>query len=81
MPRRPVDRHGHVTLEAIDCVGGIVTELLQHLFLDDDAQDLIEYALLSSLISVVCILVLTDLGTTIQEFFDLVNQALLDAAN
>jgi Flp pilus assembly pilin Flp len=44
--------------------------LLRELVVGEGAQDLIEYALLASLVSLVSVVALTSLGVQIKEFFD-----------
>jgi pilus assembly protein Flp/PilA len=46
-----------------------VTPFLQRLISDDEGQDLIEYALLAGLISIVAIAAVTAVGTTINTMF------------
>jgi Flp pilus assembly pilin Flp len=50
----------------------------ERLFHDEDGQDLIEYALLASLLAVACIAGILQL-TRIREFFEAVGQALAAA--
>ena len=51
-------------------------KLLSILLRDDSGQDLIEYALLASLISIVSVAALQILGPTIAGLFQTVNDAL-----
>jgi Flp pilus assembly pilin Flp len=44
--------------------------LLRDLVAGDEAQDLIEYALLASLVSLVSVVALTTLGVQVKEFFE-----------
>ena len=44
--------------------------LLRDLVTGEEAQDLIEYALLASLVSLVSVVALTTLGVQVKEFFE-----------
>ncbi len=44
-------------------------QLLISLVRDDQGQDLIEYALLAGLISLVCVLAITNVGTKVNDLF------------
>jgi Flp pilus assembly pilin Flp len=44
--------------------------LLRNLIAGEDAQDLIEYALLASLLSIISVVALTSLGTTVRDLFN-----------
>ena len=44
-------------------------QLLVSLVRDDQGQDLIEYALLAGLISLVCVLAITNVGTAVNDLF------------
>ena len=45
-------------------------QLLISLVRDDQGQDLIEYALLAGLISLVCVLAITNVGTKVNGLFE-----------
>ena len=47
---------------------------------DEEGQDLIEYALLVALISLVCVVALTDAGTQVNTIFEAIRDKLTDAA-
>ena len=47
---------------------------------DDEGQDLIEYALLVALISLVCVVALTDAGTQVNNIFTSIKDQLTTAA-
>ena len=47
---------------------------------DEEGQDLIEYALLVALISLVCVLALTEAGTQVNNIFTAITDKLTDAA-
>jgi pilus assembly protein Flp/PilA len=47
---------------------------------DEEGQDLIEYALLVALISLVCVVALTDAGTQVNAIFEAIRDKLTDAA-
>ena len=47
---------------------------------DEEGQDLIEYALLVALISLVCVVALTDAGTQVNNIFEQIKDKLTDAA-
>lgn len=53
-----------------------MSRMLAQLYADDRGQDLIEYALLASLIAVVSIASLKVLGTAVKSTFALLNKAL-----
>ena len=55
-----------------------MTRRMTHFIRNDEAQDLIEYALLSALLALVCITAALQL-TRVREFFAIVGQ-FLDAA-
>jgi len=55
-----------------------MTQLLRRLLTDDSGQDLVEYALLLALVSIVVIAALAILGPTIAEFFNEVSNNLND---
>ena len=46
---------------------------------NEEGQDLIEYALLVALISLVCVLALTDAGTEVNNIFTKIKDKLSDA--
>jgi pilus assembly protein Flp/PilA len=46
---------------------------------EEEGQDLIEYSLLAALISVVCFTVLTNIGTSVNNLFDYIDQQLTAA--
>jgi pilus assembly protein Flp/PilA len=46
---------------------------------NEEGQDLIEYALLVALISLVCVLALTDAGTEVNNIFTKIKDKLTDA--
>ena len=48
---------------------------------DEAAQDLIEYALLVALISLVCVVALTDAGTQVNSIFTKIKDKLTTAAS
>jgi pilus assembly protein Flp/PilA len=48
---------------------------------DEEGQDLIEYALLVALISLVCVVALTDAGTQVNKIFTSIKDKLTTAAN
>ena len=52
-------------------------QALKNLFVREEGQDLVEYALLAALLSVVSITILTTLGQSIAAVWDQINQALL----
>jgi pilus assembly protein Flp/PilA len=43
---------------------------------EDDGQDLIEYGLLAALISIVCVLAITSVGTKVSTFYDNVSASI-----
>ena len=47
---------------------------------DEEGQDLIEYALLVALISLVCVVALTDAGTQVNNIFVAIKNKLTSAA-
>jgi pilus assembly protein Flp/PilA len=47
---------------------------------DEEGQDLIEYALLVALISLVCVVALTDAGTQVNNIFTSIKNKLTSAA-
>ena len=47
---------------------------------DEEGQDLIEYALLVALISLVCVVALTDAGTQVNNIFTAIKNKLTSAA-
>ena len=47
---------------------------------DEEGQDLIEYALLVALISLVCVVALTDAGTQVNAIFETIKDKLTTAA-
>jgi pilus assembly protein Flp/PilA len=47
---------------------------------DEEGQDLIEYALLIALISLVCVVALTDAGEQVNNIFNSIKDKLTDAA-
>ena len=47
---------------------------------DEEGQDLIEYALLVALISLVCVVALTDAGTQVNKIFESIKSKLTTAA-
>ena len=47
---------------------------------DEEGQDLIEYALLVALISLVCVVALTDAGTQVNNIFTAIKNKLTTAA-
>ena len=47
---------------------------------DEEGQDLIEYALLVALISLVCVVALTDAGTQVNNIFTSIKNKLTTAA-
>jgi pilus assembly protein Flp/PilA len=51
-------------------------QALKNLFVREEGQDLVEYALLAALLSVVSIAILTTLGTSIQAVWTTINAAL-----
>ena len=55
-------------------------ETLRRLWLDDEGQDLVEYALLVALVSIVSITILGKLGTQISTAFSETVSALAPAA-
>jgi pilus assembly protein Flp/PilA len=63
--------------------GGIEMNLMNHVnafVRDEEGQDLIEYALLVALISLVCVLALTEAGTQVNNIFTAIKDKLTDAA-
>lgn len=48
---------------------------------DEQGQDLIEYALVVALISLVCVTALTDAGTQVKNIFESIKDKLTDAAS
>ena len=50
--------------------------LFNRLVVEDAGQDLIEYALLAGLISLVCVLAITGAGTKVKALFTAVEQAI-----
>ena len=55
-----------------------MNQLLRRLLTDDSGQDLVQYALLLALVSIVVIAALLLLGPTISEFFNEVSNNLND---
>ena len=53
-----------------------IWEKMKSKFQDEEGQGLVEYALLLALIAVVCIGVITSLGTRVSETFDSIRDAL-----
>ena len=53
-----------------------MTERLAKLFQDEEGATMVEYALMLALIAIVCILVITALGTKTGETFDQAQQQL-----
>ena len=51
-------------------------QALKNLFVREEGQDLVEYALLAALLSVVSITILTTLGQSIQAVWTTINAAL-----
>jgi pilus assembly protein Flp/PilA len=47
---------------------------------DEEGQDLIEYALLVALISLVCVVALTEAGTQVNSIFEAIRDKLTTAA-
>lgn len=47
---------------------------------DEEGQDLIEYSLLAALISIVCIGVLGEIGTAVNELFGVIRDAITNLA-
>jgi Flp pilus assembly pilin Flp len=57
-------------------LGDDMSRTLRQLYADDRGQDLIEYALLASLLAIVSIASLKLLGTQVKSTFALLNKAL-----
>ena len=57
-----------------------LTNLVNAFVRDEEGQDLIEYALLVALISLVCVVALTDAGTQVNAIFTSVKDKLTTAA-
>lgn len=55
--------------------------LFNRLVVEDAGQDLIEYALLAGLISLVCVLAITNTGKSVKALFGAVETAVGDAAS
>jgi pilus assembly protein Flp/PilA len=53
-----------------------ILEKMKSKFQDEEGQGLVEYALLLALIAVVCIGVITSLGTRVSETFDNIRDVL-----
>ena len=56
------------------------TAVLRRFRRDESGQDLIEYALLVALISLVCVVALTDAGTQVNNIFTAIKNKLTSAA-
>jgi pilus assembly protein Flp/PilA len=56
-----------------------VLALFRRVATDDSGQDLVEYALLLALISLICILGLQNLGTAINNTYNTVSTSLVQA--
>jgi pilus assembly protein Flp/PilA len=54
--------------------------LLTRFVREEEGQDLIEYSLLAALISIVCITVLGEIGTAVNDLFGVIRDAINDAA-
>ena len=57
-----------------------LTNYVKSFITDESGQDLIEYALLVALISLVCVVALTDAGTQVNNIFTQIKDKLTDAA-
>jgi Flp pilus assembly pilin Flp len=57
-----------------------LTNFVKTFIADEGGQDLIEYALLVALISLVCVVALTDAGTQVNNIFEQIKDKLTDAA-
>jgi pilus assembly protein Flp/PilA len=57
-----------------------LTNFAKNFIADEGGQDLIEYALLVALISLVCVVALTDAGTQVNNIFEQIKDKLTDAA-
>lgn len=57
-----------------------LVNLLKTFVRDEEGQDLIEYALLVALISLVCVVALTDAGTQVNKIFESIKGKLTTAA-
>ncbi len=57
-----------------------LTNYVKTFLTDESGQDLIEYALLVALISLVCVVALTDAGTQVNNIFTQIKDKLTDAA-
>lgn len=49
-----------------------MTTCVQRLLLSEDGQDLIEYALLSTFIALVCVIAVNALGTAVSNVFTII---------
>jgi Flp pilus assembly pilin Flp len=65
-----------VSARSPTALGDDMSRMLAQLCADDRGQDLIEYALLASLIAIVSIASLKILGTHVKSTFALINKAL-----
>lgn len=54
-----------------------MNNLMTRFVREEEGQDLIEYSLLAALISVVCITILGQIGTSVTGLFTRINNALL----
>jgi pilus assembly protein Flp/PilA len=57
-----------------------VTAMLRGFVRDEEGQDLLEYALLVSLIALVCVIAITSAGTNVQGIFTRIAAALAPPA-
>jgi pilus assembly protein Flp/PilA len=53
-----------------------MSQLIRAFMKDEEAQGLVEYALLLSLIAIVCILAITNVGTAVKTVFETIEAAL-----
>ena len=58
---------------------GASVKLLIALFVDEDGQDLVEYAMLMAFIALVCILGLKNLGTAVNNTYNTVSTSLVNS--
>ena len=68
----PVRVFGGDDMKLVNSIQGFVR--------DEEGQDLIEYALLVALISLVCVVALTDAGTQVNNIFTAIKNKLTTAA-
>ncbi len=55
-------------------------EVIRNMWRDDEGQDLVEYALIAGLVSVICWTVIQTAGTSISKVWDTVSSAMSAAS-